>query len=85
MPQSGHQKPTWSSGKAELGVCEPASASICAAELASRGEAVVSKNTLRILPELLGQTGEIIAESTERRWMMLAQKKSTYVMLLPLE
>lgn len=84
MPQSGHQKPTWSSGKAELGVCEPASASICAAELASRGEAVVSKNTLRILPEL-SQTGEIIAESTERRWMMLAQKKSTYVMLLPLE
>lgn len=50
-----------------------------------------------ILPELLGaasgHTGEIVAESTERRWMMLVHteislffglKKSTYVMFLPI-
>lgn len=78
MPRSGHQKPIWSSGKAELGACEPGSVSVCAAERALRGEAVVSRNKIpsgsspRTVGAASGQTGEIIAKSTERRWVMLA-------------
>lgn len=38
MPQSGHQKLTLSNGKGELAECGLDSVSICAAELALKGE-----------------------------------------------
>lgn len=46
MPQSGHQKLIWSSGKEEPDVCVLDFVSICAAELALKGEAVLFRNKI---------------------------------------
>lgn len=46
MPQSGHRKLIWSSGKEEPDVCVLGFVSICAAELALKGEAVLFGNKI---------------------------------------
>jgi len=75
MPRSGHQKLIWSSGKEELDVSVLDFVSICAAELASKGEAMPfgNKVTLETSPRAVyataDQTGEVNSGSTERRFM----------------
>lgn len=46
MPQSGHQKLIWSRGKEELDVCVLGFVSICAAELALKGDVVLFRNKI---------------------------------------
>lgn len=46
MPQSGHRKLIWSSGKEEPDVCVLGFVSICAAELALKGEAALFRNKI---------------------------------------